>query len=97
MEIEFADKEEFTVKGDIQPCANQYEGIGLAFNVMHKVVKIAKGWPADRAGIRIGDYLVDPYNMLPKDGIMEFEVIRNDKKVRMRLRTESICQKESKP
>ena len=90
------DKIESMVKGDITPCDNQYEGIGLAFNPMHKVVKVAKGWPADRAGIRIGDYLVDPYNMLPKDGFMEFEVIRGEKKVRMKLRTENICQKETK-
>jgi hypothetical protein len=75
-------------------CPQTYRGIGIKRNFGGEVIHVAKGWPADRAGIRVGDIL-EPWGFEEVDGFMEFEVIRGSKRVRMRLKTEAICFRES--
>jgi PDZ domain len=71
-------------------CPHTYEGIGIKRNFGGMVTQVAKGWPADRAGIQVGD-VIEPWNFEPVDGFMEFEVIRGAKRVKMKLRTAQIC------
>jgi len=71
-------------------CPATYEGIGIKRAWGGMVTEVAKGWPADRAGIVPGD-LVLPWGIDPYEGFMEFEVHRGGKVVKMRLRTEKIC------
>jgi hypothetical protein len=75
-------------------CPQTYRGIGIKRNFGGEVVHVAKGWPADRAGIKVGDIL-EPWGFEEVNGFMEFEVIRGPKRVRMRLKTEAICFRES--
>lgn len=71
-------------------CPQTYEGIGIKRGWGGRVTEVAKGWPADRAGIRVGDS-VEPWMIDPVDGFMEFEVVRGATRVKMRLKTEKIC------
>lgn len=71
-------------------CPSTYEGIGIKRRWGGMVTEVAKGWPADRAGILPGD-IVEPWMFEPVDGFMEFEVVRGAKRVKMRLKTEKIC------
>lgn len=71
-------------------CPKTYEGIGIKRAWGGRVTEVAKGWPADRAGIKIGD-TIEPWLFYPVDGFMEFEVVRGHKRAKMRLKTEQIC------
>lgn len=70
----------------IDRCPEGYEGIGIKRNFGGLVTQVAKGYPADRAGIKVGD-VITPWNIDPVNGWMEFLV--NGKP--MKLRTERIC------
>lgn len=95
-DVELVDKIEEAINPNALhvECPSTYRGIGIKRNFGGEVVHVAKGWPADRAGIRPGDIL-EPWGFEEIDGFMEFEVIRGQKRVRMRLRTEAICFKDS--
>jgi hypothetical protein len=57
----------------------------------------SKGWPAARAGIQIGDRMLDHWNVHPQGGFLEFRLARGDQVVLMRLRTERVCFREDGP
>lgn len=75
-------------------CPKTYEGIGIKRNPMNKIVEVAPGWPADKAGIQVGDYTDLPWDDEKPNGFMEFNVTRNGKTVHMKLRTEKICYRD---
>lgn len=71
-------------------CPDTHEGIGIKRNFGGVITQVAKGWPADRAGIQTGD-IIEPWDLWPADGFMEFTVTRNNVTRSMRLKTERIC------
>lgn len=71
-------------------CPHTYEGIGIKRRWGGMVTEVAKGWPADRAGIIVGD-VVEPWFFEPENGFMSFEVHRGGRVIKMRLKTEKIC------
>jgi hypothetical protein len=71
-------------------CPHTYEGIGIKRRWGGMVTEVAKGWPADRAGIVPGD-VIEPWFFEPENGFMSFEVHRSGRVIKMRLRTEKIC------
>jgi hypothetical protein len=71
-------------------CPDTYEGIGIRRDFSGRVIEVAKGWPADRAGIQVGDVL-EPWGFEAVNGFMEFEVHRGRQVVKMKLVTERIC------
>lgn len=77
-------------------CPKTYVGIGIKRNVMNRVLEVAPGWPAHRAGILPGDIL-SPWDLGEGGGYFEFTVTRNGKTVQMRLKTEDICYSERVP
>lgn len=91
-DVELLPKEETTLNPDAMhvACPETYEGIGIKRRWGGLVTEVAQGWPAHRAGIQPGD-LIEPWLFYPVDGFMEFEVVRNGKRVKMKLRTEKIC------
>ena len=91
-DVELQPKVEETLNRDALhlSCPQTYEGIGIKRRWGGMVTEVAKGWPADRAGILPGD-IVEPWMFEPVDGFMEFEVVRGSKRVKMRLKTEKIC------
>lgn len=66
-------------------------GIGIRRDFGYRVVEVAPGYPADRAGIKVGDYL--PGYLDHEKEYMEFEVHRGNKVVHMKLKVERICTK----
>lgn len=71
-------------------CPYTYEGIGIKRRWGGMVTEVAKGWPADRAGILVGD-VIEPWFFEPENGFMSFEVHRAGRVIKMRLKTEKIC------
>jgi predicted metalloprotease with PDZ domain len=71
-------------------CPETYEGIGIKRRWGGMVTEVAKGWPADRAGIKVGD-VIEPWFFDAVDGFMSFEVHRAGRVIKMRLKTERIC------
>ncbi len=70
-------------------CEKTYDGIGVENNFGGKVIRVAKGHPAWRAGIVPGDVLSDMYET---PGWKSFLLHREGRPgVPMRLRTEKIC------
>jgi C-terminal processing protease CtpA/Prc len=91
LEAELLEKDESNLVSPFSfNCPSTYEGIGIMRNFGGVVTKVAKGWPAWRAGIEPGDVLT-PWELPIVNGIMEFQVTRNGKTVTMKLRTELIC------
>jgi len=95
-DIELIDKDETQVTSNAihLNCPETYEGMGVRFNPQGKIIQVAKGWPAHKAGIQVGDYLIAPYLVSPYNGFIEFDIERNGKRVHMKLRTEHICSRD---
>jgi len=73
-------------------CPQTYDGIGVmvAFG-SNRITNVAKGWPADKAGIRPGDIMEKPWNARAVNGYMAFTIIRNGKRTEFNLQTDNIC------
>jgi hypothetical protein len=83
-------------------CEESYEGIGIQFDYMStqmcKISHIAKGYPADRAGLKVGDLLlsdaksdVDCPGRGPIGSLLTLQVVRGGKHFEVTLVREKIC------
>lgn len=88
--MEFIEKETDNPNALHISCPHTYEGIGIKRNFGNVVTQVAPGWPADKAGIKPGDS-VEPWSIWPENGYMEFELIRDGVRKKMRLKTAQIC------
>lgn len=74
-----------------QAANEQYEGIGIIYSPWTSLVLSAPAeYPAYKAGMRVGDMLVD---LKPDvvDGWLTHEVVRHDKRFKFRIHTDKIC------
>lgn len=71
-------------------CPRTYDGIGIKIRWGGMVTEVANGWPADRAGIKVGD-VIEPWFFGVEGGFMSFDVHREGRVIKMRIKTEKIC------
>lgn len=76
-------------------CPMTYEGIGVEFDWTGRIFRVAKGWPAHKHGIQVGDVVHGYRELFPVDGYMTFDVDRNGKILHFNIKTEKVC--ASKP
>jgi C-terminal processing protease CtpA/Prc len=72
-------------------CPTTYRGIGLKRTWDGRVFEIAKGWPADRAGIRLGD-VIEVWDLGREGDYMVFDLVRDGKTLHFRIKMEDICE-----
>ena len=65
-----------------------YKGIGISYTILGNITKVAKGYPADLAGIRVGDNLLAQAIVEDKAYLI---LKRLGKELKFVLNTESIC------
>jgi len=74
------------------PAEKQYEGIGILWMPGTRlIVKAPPGYPAYRAGIRVGDMLVNPDELYPRGNILEIDVFRHTTRLTFKVKLEKIC------
>jgi hypothetical protein len=66
------------------------EGVMVAFG-SNRITNVAKGWPADKAGIRPGDIMEKPWDARAINGYMRFTIIRDGRRTEFYLQTDNIC------
>jgi len=70
---------------------SSYLGIGLLFQLGTGVVSfVPKQYPAYKAGIRVGDMMVDPW-VTEVDGYMDIEVVRGYQHLKFHVKMDTIC------
>jgi hypothetical protein len=73
---------------------NTYVGVGLMIQPgSDTVVSAPKQYPAYLAGIRVGDFIIDPFFTNIVDGYLDFRVIRGYDVIQFHIRVENICYK----
>ncbi len=69
-----------------------YYGIGIRHLLSSReVIEAPPSYPAFKAGIRVGDYLVDYYNLPGGDGVVHVLILRDGLKKMFRVQKENIC------
>ena len=69
----------------------KYIGIGLLYNFGSQLIyEVPKTYPAYKAGIRVGDYLVNPFEEI-KNGYITINIIRGYEKLHFYIKAEKIC------
>ena len=90
---ELIDKDDREHKGDVRSnCPDTFDGIGIILNWSGQVVQVAKGWPADRAGVRVGDTIVGGVNGHRAPG--RLPQIHLHGRDNMLIKTENVCIRE---
>lgn len=86
---------EMSKKESGPPCEKnkQYEGVGLRFSgFTGAIIEVLEGSPAQKAGIRVGDFLVDPFSSNPiVDGYKTIAFRRDGNSFELKIKTEVIC------
>jgi hypothetical protein len=76
------------------PCDNWYGGIGIVQDILGTITQVAPGYPAYRAGLKVGDVIFS-YGNGPIRGEIGTEVIviivRNQETMTLTLVREKIC------
>lgn len=68
-----------------------YEGVGFEYDPGTGIINnVPEFYPAYKAGVRLGDFLPMPY-IIPKNGYLDFFVIRGYQKIYFHVKTEKIC------
>lgn len=75
-------------------CPDTYEGIGVEYDGSGQITYVGAGWPAERAGLRVGDYMLDVWGVQPVDGWITLKVRRAGAVSTWRIPTEQICQRK---
>lgn len=79
---------------DSRVCSNRdknYLGIGMLYNVGSNLVTyVPTFYPAYLAGVRVGDFLLNPEEPI-QDGYINLRFIRGYIEHRLRIKTEMIC------
>jgi C-terminal processing protease CtpA/Prc len=68
-----------------------YVGIGLQFNLDQAVTVAPESYPAYKAGIRVGDQVLNPDFEPDADGYDVVDFTRHGKHHRLRIKTQWIC------
>ena len=89
-----SEKSENRYPVDTRVCSNRdknYLGIGMLYNVGSNLVTyVPTFYPAYMAGIRIGDFLLNPEEPI-RDGHIDLRFIRGYTEHRLRIKAELIC------
>lgn len=68
-----------------------YTGIGLIFMPgSHMVIYAPEYYPAYKAGVRVGDYILDPYSN-PINGYVDLEIRRGYNTLKFHIKVDNIC------
>lgn len=74
----------------------RYKGIGITYYVKQRVVLSApQSYPAYKAGVRVGDGVIDPGYVPNKDGTVDVIVTRDEKELHFVIMPGEICYKDS--
>ncbi len=95
-EAKLIDKDERVGKNDIHSdCPKTYEGIGIKVTFGGSITAVAKGWPAAKAGVRVGDVIEGgAYGFQIENGRKKFTVIRDGQRIAFDLPIENICMRD---
>jgi len=84
-------------KRDEVICANKdntYLGVGLMIQPgTDRIVSAPKQYPAYIAGMRVGDFIVDPFSTKVVDGYIDFDVRRGIQILQFHVKAKNICYK----
>lgn len=87
-------------KRDEKMCAgldNTYLGIGIMIQPgSDTVIAAPPQYPAYKAGMRIGDYIVNPWGVVIVDGYLDYDVRRSTEILKFHVKVENICYKTPK-
>jgi hypothetical protein len=68
-----------------------YKGIGIIYNPgTHVITHAPEYYPGYKAGLRVGDYIVDP-EVVEVDGHINFDILRLHEQYRFHIKTDNIC------
>ena len=86
-------------KRDEVMCAgkdNTYVGVGIKIQPgSDTIVAAPEQYPAYRAGMRVGDFIIDPFGVDIVDGYMDFKIMRHTEVFQFHIKVENICYKKS--
>ena len=74
----------------------EYTGIGISITLFGTVIQVAKGSPAERAGILVGDVIPAGLDFdSSKSGTVEVHIERGAQELTLTIKTKSICKEDS--
>jgi hypothetical protein len=84
-------------KRDEVICSNKdgtYVGVGIIIQPgADRIISAPEQYPGYIAGLRVGDYLVDPFSTHIVDGYLDFDVRRGIEVMQFHIKVENICYK----
>lgn len=91
--VKLIDRDERSHIGDIRDCPNEYLGVGLTHVFNGRIIDVAGGGPAARAGVQVGDVLENAWEMSAQEGqpYKDMVISRDGVKRHLRLYVEPIC------
>lgn len=73
---------------------NTYVGVGIMIQPGSDTVTSApEQYPAYMAGMRVGDFILDPFSTQIVDGYIDFDVRRNTDILKFHIKVDNICYK----
>jgi len=68
-----------------------YKGIGVIYNPgTHIITHAPEYYPGYKAGLRVGDYIVDP-EVKEIDGYINFDILRSHEQHQFHIKADTIC------
>lgn len=75
---------------------NTYTGVGIMIQPgSDTIIKAPEQYPAYRAGMRVGDFIIDPFGVDIVDGYMDFRIMRHTEVIQFHIKVENICYKKA--
>jgi hypothetical protein len=73
---------------------NTYVGVGLMIQPgSDTIIAAPEQYPAYLAGMRVGDFIIDPFFTQIVDGYLDFDVRRGTEIIKFHIKVENICYK----
>ena len=73
---------------------NTYVGVGLIIQPgADTVIAVPAQYPAYQAGMRVGDFIIDPFSANIVNGYLDFDVRRDTEILKFHIKVENICYK----
>ena len=86
-----------TYPTDTKICAGRdktYVGIGFVINFgSDMIIHIPEFYPAYKAGMRLGDLILNPYEV-PVNGWIDYDVMRHTERLHFHVKVDNICYNE---